>query len=137
MTRISRLGKSGAPAPAKKAKPASGAFKPAGAAAAGAAAKADSLTPASTLSALIALQSAGYGQGEGARGRTIAAAQQVLGELDRLQYALLNGEGGRDAIEALEAASTLRAHAGADARLLEIYDEISLRARVELAKLGR
>jgi hypothetical protein len=137
MTRITSVNKSNAPAPAKKAKAASGAFAPSNASAPASAAKTEAAAPTATLSALIALQSDAYDRGRGAGGKTIAAAQQVLGELERLQHALLDGRADKGAVEALEAAAALRAHAGADARLLEIYDEISLRARVELAKLGR
>ncbi len=88
--------------------------------------------PAAMLRALIDLQSEGGGQA-----KTLAAAQRTLDLLDRLRLGLLEGEAKAADLEALAAAAGARAHAGADARLLAVYDEIALRARVELAKLGR
>lgn len=88
--------------------------------------------PAAMMSALIALQSEG-----GGRAKSFAAAQRMLDLLDRLRVRLLEGEASNEDLEALSAAAAVRAHAGADPRLLQIYDEIALRARVELAKRGR
>ncbi len=137
MTRITRIGNTGAPGGASKAKPAGDAFRAAQSAPAETASRADAAPATSTLGALIALQSEDYTGAKSGAGKTIAAAQQVLDELERLQHALLDGVHGARAVESLEKAAALRAHAGADAKLLSLYDEIALRARVELAKLGR
>lgn len=137
MTRISRIGNTGAPGGPSKAKRAGGAFSATPAAAPETSRGADSVASASTLGALIALQSDDYAGGKSGNAKTIAAAQQVLDDLERLQHALLDTTRGARAIDALEQAAGLRAHAGADAKLINLYDEIALRARVELAKLGR
>lgn len=137
MTRITGVSKAGGAAPSKKLKATGGAFSPAQAPAPNAPASTGETAPVATLSALIALQSEDYGSGKGRNAKTFAAAQHILDELGRLQTALLNGVAAPSSLEALEAAASLRAHAGADAELLGIYDEIALRARVELAKLGR
>lgn len=88
--------------------------------------------PASMLSALIALQSDG-----GGNAKTFAAAQRTLDLLEQLQMKFLEGRASAQDLDALSQAALMRAHAGADAKLLQIYDEIALRAKVELAKLGR
>ena len=87
---------------------------------------------AKIMTALIGLQS----QGKGST-KTFAAARNVLEKLESLQRQLLDGPIGRDDLKGLEQAAAVRAHGEADANLLAIYDEINLRARVELAKLGR
>lgn len=137
MTRISRIGNTGAPSAAAKTKPSTGAFSATHAAPSEGAAHADALPAASTLGALIALQGEDHAGAKSGNRKTYAAAQQVLLDLERLQHALLDGANGAHAVESLEKAATLRAHAGADAKLIGLYDEIALRARVELAKLGR
>ncbi len=137
MTRITRIGNNAAPGSTSKAKPASGAFRTVQSAPAETAGRAEATPATSTLGALIALQSEDYAGAKSGNGKTIVAAQQVLGELERLQHALLDGAHGARAVESLEKAAALRAHAGADAKLIDLYDEIALRARVELAKLGR
>ncbi len=137
MTRITRIGNTAAPGAASKAKSAAGAFRAAQPAPTEASGRADAAPAVSTLGALIALQTEDYTGASSSNRKTIVAAQQVLGELERLQHALLDGAHGAHAIESLEKAAALRAHAGADAKLISLYDEIALRARVELAKLGR
>lgn len=120
--------------PAKKTTKAAASFKPSAPTASGASAAsaASATTPAAMMSALIALQSEGDG-----KAKTFAAAQRTLDLLDRLRLHLLEGEASDEDLEALFAAASVRAHVSADARLLAIYDEIALRARVELAKRGR
>lgn len=137
MTRISRIGNTGAPGGASKAKSASGAFQAAQPSPSDGPSRADAAPAASTLGALIALQGADRAGEKNGNRKTYAAAQQVLQDLERLQHALLDGANSVRAVESLEKAATLRAHAGADAKLIGLYDEIALRARVELAKLGR
>ena len=116
----------------KKTSAAAPAFKPgetAGASGAGAAAP---MQPTAVLGALIALQSEG-----GGGAKTFAAAQRTLDLLDELRLKILEGEADADALEALSDAAKARAHAAASPSLQAVYDEINLRARVELAKLGR
>ncbi|MEO1251086.1 MAG: flagellar assembly protein FliX [Pseudomonadota bacterium] len=138
MTTISKVANTGVASAVKKSKPAKGGFA-APAADPSVAAGAPASTSAAMLDALIALQSANPDGGRRSDGRTIAAAQKVLASLGDLQQALLSADmkAGESAAAALHEAARLRAHAGADPRLLEIFDEIALRARVELAKLGR
>ncbi len=119
-------------AAAKKKSGASAAFKTDVPASASASTGAAPGAPASVLSALIALQSDG-----GGNAKTFAAAQRTLDLLDGLRLAVLEGEESADALEALSDAASARAHAAADENLKNIYDEIALRARVELAKRGR
>lgn len=107
-------------------------FQPGRTPASNAAAGASAPAPASMMGALIALQSDG-----GGGAKTLVAAQRTLDLLERLQLQLIDGEASPEQLEALAAAAAQRAHAGADADLLRLYDEIALRARVELAKLGR
>jgi len=91
--------------------------------------------PVETLSALINLQSDGA-----SRGKLIAAGRRALSLLDRIQQGLLDG---RIYVHDLEdlAASAGQGRAqladNEDAVLAGLYNDISLRARVELAKLGR
>lgn len=102
------------------------------AAGAGQAVKTNAINHAEMLSALIALQGDGRG-----RAKTIVAAQRTLDLLDGLRMRLLDGEADAQDLAALEAAAQLRAHADSPSELLDIYDQIALRARVELAKRGR
>lgn len=84
------------------------------------------------MSALIALQA-----DQGGGRKTFAAAQRILEALDELQLMVLQGRGETQALDGLREAANLRAHASADPALIEIYDQIALRAKVELAKLDR
>lgn len=95
---------------------------------------ASSTAPVGTLSALISLQGDG-----GSRAKTIAAAQRALQLLDQIQDGLLAGRVRIRDLEALShAADAKAAHLNRDDEALaSIYNDISLRARVELAKLGR
>ena len=94
-----------------------------------------SAAPVETLSALIDLQSDGA-----SRGKIIAAGRRALNLLDRIQQGLLDG---RIYVRDLEdlAVSAKQGEAqlagSEDAVLAGLYNDISLRARVELAKLGR
>lgn len=137
MIKVTGPTRTGATQKTSKAKSAGAAFASSGAGPSAASSGASGAAPAATLSALIALQSETGADERGARGKTIIAAQHVLEQLEGLQRALLDGAAQQETIDALEAAARLRGHAGAAPELLQIYDEISLRARVELAKLGR
>ena len=86
-------------------------------------------------SALIALQSGGDAQAP----RLLLQRSAPLNLLDRLQLRLLEGDlKGQPILSALSAAAGVRGLMRALMRKLQqIYDEIALRARVELAKRGR
>lgn len=137
MIRVSPT-RAGAPASgARRASKASGEFrvdggpKPAGAPAAASAA-----APVETLSALIALQS--DGERAGRRAKTIVAAQRALDLLDCLRRDLLEGVVSIEDLDSLAEFASLRsASPEVDGTLLALYEEIALRARVELAKRGR
>lgn len=96
--------------------------------AAGAAAAA----PAAMMSALIDLQSDG-----GGKAKTYAAAQRTLDLLDKIRLQLLDGAPDAAVLEALSAAASARPHASADQGLQDVFEQIKMRARVELAKRGR
>jgi hypothetical protein len=86
--------------------------------------------------ALIAIQG-GPGSTNERRRKRLAAAQRTLDLLDRLRVSVLEGGGVDVDLNAIAMNGDLRDGAGGDAALDTIVDEISLRARVELAKRGR
>jgi hypothetical protein len=117
-----------------KGAPSAGGFQVDAAASAGpshAPAQTTEAAPASALAALIALQSDGAGR---ARGR--AVAERMLMLLERLREGLLSGRIMTHDLEALADAASAKSEEP-DERLAAIYADIALRARVELAKLGR
>ncbi len=134
MIRISGTNKTRQATPAKKSAGASASFKPSNTpdVNAGAAHNIDQATPTDVMSALISLQSDG-----GGNAKTLVAAQRILDLLDALRMRVLDGQANEADIEALSMAARARAHAAAEPGLQDIYDEIALRARVELAKLGQ
>ncbi len=137
MIRVSGAG-AGAPAagPRRTGK-ASGGFRIGGAKAAGATASAASVAPTETLSALIALQS-DASDDRPSRAKSLVAAQRVLDLLDRLRMGLLDGGVSIDDLNALASAAASRPKEIVnDVALAALYDDIALRARVELAKRGR
>jgi len=97
-----------------------------------------SITPVETLSALINLQS----DSGASRGKLIAAGQRALTLLDRIQQGLLDGRIYVRDLEALaqdakRGGEQLRSETDhVQAELAALYNDISLRARIELAKLG-
>lgn len=95
------------------------------------AAPASETASASALGALIALQSEGRG---GARNR--AMAERILMLLERLRDGLLAGRIAIGDLEALANAADAKLN-DPDEAIAALYAEIALRARVELAKLGR
>ena len=120
------------------AKPAAGGFKVGDAsssepttAAGGVSASVGDTAPASALGALIALQSEGRG---GAKNR--AMAERLLMLLDRLRDGFLSGRIAVSDLAAIADAADAKL-ADPDAEIAALYGEIALRARVELAKLGR
>lgn len=63
-------------------------------------------------------------------------AESILDRLDELRLGLLNGSFPKEKLQDLvRLVQTQRAHT-LDPRLLEVLDDIDLRAQVELAKLG-
>lgn len=86
---------------------------------------------ASALGALIALQSEGR---NGAKNR--AAAERALLLLDRIRDGLIAGAILKSDLAALADAANARLN-DPDEKIAAIYAEIALRAKVELAKLGR
>jgi len=134
MMKIWGAGETRPPARARKSAKSTAAFS-AGTVSAGNAAPASNIgvvSSPSTLTALIALQTR-----DGGNKKTYVAAQRILDLLDDLRLRLLNGGAKEADMAALRAAAQLRAHAQAEPELLALYDEITLRARVELAKLGK
>lgn len=86
---------------------------------------------AAALGALIALQ------GEGRRSaRNRAAAERLLVLLERLRDGLAAGRVAVSDLEAIANAALAKLD-DPDERIAAIYEEIALRARVELAKIGR
>ena len=132
MIKVSGLSGTRSAGAVKKSGAAGKSFAPASTTEANASSAPSAAAPAAMMSALIALQS----KGDGGR-KTFAAAQQTLDALEQLQMRVLDGQASEKDLEALSHAANVRAHAGADPQLQQIYDQISLRARVELAKLGR
>lgn len=98
---------------------------------ASAAPAAPEIASASALGALIALQSDGR---NGARNR--AQAERALLLLERLRDGLVAGRIAVADLASLADAAIAKLDEP-DARMAAIYAEIALRARVELAKLGR
>lgn len=86
---------------------------------------------ASALGALIALQSEGR---NGAKNR--AAAERALMLLERIRDGLIAGRIAQSDLAALADAANAKLN-DPDEKIAAIYAEIALRAKVELAKLGR
>ncbi len=63
-------------------------------------------------------------------------AEDLLDRLDQIRLGLLRGDLSRIDLQALVLRLAERRRDGGDPRLMEIIDEIELRARVELAKLS-
>lgn len=137
MIRVSGTGASAPTTGARRTTKASGDFhvdggpKPAGSSGAPGPA-----APVETLGALIALQSGG--EHTGGRAKTLVAAQRALDLLDCLRRDLLEGGVSVEDLDRLaEIASANVSAPDIDGRLAALYEEINLRARVELAKRGR
>ena len=84
------------------------------------------------LDAILSLQGDG-----GSNAKTRAAIDGILEELESLQRELLNGDVSEESLTRIVRAANQRAHAGADGPLQALFDEVALRAKVELAKMGR
>lgn len=128
-------GSAGARGPRGAGRPAAGgAFRVGEAPAATAAAPAagSEVASASALGALIALQSDERRKGA----RHQAMAERMLMLLERVRDGLVEGRIATADLAALVDAATAKLE-DPDERIAAIYAEIALRARVELAKLGR
>lgn len=77
------------------------------------------------------------GDREGGRRRARERAELMLDRLEDIRHGLLMGAIPRDRLQELAATVHRQREAVDDPRLVEILDEIELRARVELAKLER
>lgn len=88
--------------------------------------------PVAALGALIELQGEG-----GGRAKTLAASRRALDLLEAVRLGLLDGRVRISDLDALAQAADARAGVAGDPALEAIYEEIALRARVELAKFGR
>ena len=67
----------------------------------------------------------------------MAQGEDLLDELDQIRIGLLTGSLPRATLERLAARVEAKRHRVDDPSLIQILDEIELRAAVELAKLGR
>lgn len=93
------------------------------------------ISPVAQVDAIVALQSVGSPNGE--RKRAVAQGTAVLDLLDDLKVQLLSGQISNSHIGRLTGIVKSRPDYNNDARLRDLLDHIDLRARVELAKLGR
>lgn len=87
-----------------------------------------------SIDALIALQSF---DGEGGGRRSLSHGHEMLDQLDAIKLDLLAGSVPVKRLEDLLHSIRQRPSRAGDERLEALVDEIELRARVELAKLGR
>jgi len=89
------------------------------------------------IDAILSMQGAGDATEQGRRMRMVTRADSILDELENLRMGLLLGELTVSQIENLaERVKTQRENL-TDPQLLELIDEIDMRAQIELAKLGR
>lgn len=91
--------------------------------------------PLGSVDALLTLQAVGERPDGSARARE--RAEELLDRLDEIRLGLLLGTIPATQLEQLSAAIQRKRDHVADPRLAELLDEVDLRARVELAKLGR
>jgi hypothetical protein len=87
------------------------------------------------MDALLALQE--VPDAVAGRSKAKQNAQRVLDRLDQLRFELLDGRIAPETLERLAGEIDSVRERTDDPQLNEILDEIELRARVELAKLGR
>ncbi|MBI3440758.1 MAG: flagellar assembly protein FliX [Proteobacteria bacterium] len=94
------------------------------------------VSPLGALDTLLALQGADGGTSEEARKRAKRRGADLLDHLDKIRTGLLTGELSQRALQQLSQTISSHRDSAIDPKLAEILDEIELRARVELAKLG-
>lgn len=95
-------------------------------------------TPAGPLTAvdsLLALQE--VGRRNGSRARAVKQGHDILDRLDEIRHALLMGTISRQRLATIAQLVRTRREEIDDPALIEIMDDIELRAEVELAKLSR
>ena len=87
------------------------------------------------VDALLALQEVSEDPGGRSRGRR--RGEELLDSLDDLRLGLLSGRMSLGALERLSTMVAVKRDQVDDPGLVQILDEIEVRAAVELAKLGR
>lgn len=92
--------------------------------------------PIAGVDSLLALQEVDD-SGDGRAETAVRQGREVLDLLDELKLALLSGEVSPARLARLERAVAAHGPGVADPGLRDVLDQIDLRARVELAKLGR
>lgn len=88
-----------------------------------------------SVDSVLTVQEVGDRSGGARRARE--RAELILDRLDDIRHGLLMGAIPRDRLEELAAAVRRQREAVDDPRIVEVLDEIELRARVELAKFQR
>jgi hypothetical protein len=110
-------------------------FSLGGSADAAKASSASSSAPLATLDALLAVQ--GEGDPAERRRRSVKRGHDLLDALDQLKAAILSGRVGGAQLQHVAAQLSAQRSASGDPKLDDLIAHIELRARVELAKLGR
>ncbi len=90
--------------------------------------------PIGGIDALLALQAV---EDPAARGKRLRHGHEMLDLLDDIKLSLLAGEVPANKLKSLVETVSRRPDRYGDERIESVLDEIELRARVELAKLGR
>lgn len=90
--------------------------------------------PVQTVGNLLALQEAP--DPTDGRSRGLAQGEEILDRLDRIRHDLLTGGISRENLHRLAGAARAQRATIRDPELLDILDQIELRAEVELAKYG-
>jgi len=93
--------------------------------------------PSGAVDALLAVQEVGDATSGGGNARARAWGADVLDRLEEIRLGLLTGSIPVDRLENLARLVARQREANLDPRLSAVLDDIELRARVELAKLGR
>ncbi len=91
-------------------------------------------TPLSSIDALLPLQE--VSDRRGSRKSALMRGEEILDRLDDIRMGLLLGRIPRDHLKQLLELVEKRRETFDDQRLTELLDDIELRAKVELAKLG-
>jgi hypothetical protein len=97
--------------------------------------QAGAATPVSGVESVFAVQAVGDREGNARKAQE--RAELMLSRLEDIRDGLLMGMVPTDRLQDLAAAARQQREQLDDPRLSEILDDIELRARVELAKLGR
>jgi len=108
-----------------------------GSSSAGTADEAAAAAPSGAIDALLAVQEVGDATSGGGNARSRAWGNDVLDRLEEIRLGLLTGTIPVARLETLARLVSQQRETDLDPRLAAILDDIELRARVELAKLGR